>query len=84
MACTACFVCHISNVSGRRKKCGASSGHITNLNQSIYSFNIYGRNHIHSLAIAIEYITNILGGDTYALRRLCHVITFAQYKSLNF
>ncbi len=41
MAHTACLVCLISTVSGRSKKslkCGISSGHITNLKQSIFSF----------------------------------------------
>jgi hypothetical protein len=44
MACTAWLVCLISTVSGRskkKKKCGASSGHKTKLEQSI-SFDIYG------------------------------------------
>jgi hypothetical protein len=29
----------------KRLKCGASSGHITNLKQSIFSFDIYGDKH---------------------------------------
>jgi hypothetical protein len=49
MACTLCFVCFISTVNGRSKnnkkkpwKMGASSGHITNLKQSILeAFDIY-------------------------------------------
>jgi hypothetical protein len=44
-ACTACLVCFISTVNGhskKRLKCGASNGHIINLKQSIFSFNIYG------------------------------------------
>ncbi len=44
MACPACLVCFISTVNGRIKKkekkkpwkSGASSGHITNLKQSIF------------------------------------------------
>jgi hypothetical protein len=51
MAHTACLVCLISTFSGRSKKkekkaknCGTRSGHITNLKQSIFSFNIYGCN----------------------------------------
>ncbi len=42
MACTACLVCFISTVNGCRKKgkclgrCGASSGHTTKLEQSIF------------------------------------------------
>jgi hypothetical protein len=46
---TACLVCFITTVNGYSKKiiikgekCGASSRHITNLKQSIFSFNIYG------------------------------------------
>jgi hypothetical protein len=46
MAPTACLVCFISTVNGHIKKkgekCGASSGHITNLKQYIFSFDIYG------------------------------------------
>ncbi len=49
MANTACFVCFISTVNGHSKikrkkgsKCGNSSRHITNLKQSIFSFDIYG------------------------------------------
>jgi hypothetical protein len=49
MAHTACLVCFISTVNGRSKKkkkqpwkTGASSGHITNLEQSILTFDIYG------------------------------------------
>jgi hypothetical protein len=55
MPCTACLVCFISTYNGssnkkkKRKeeaypwKAGASSGHITNLKQSILeTFNIYG------------------------------------------
>jgi hypothetical protein len=45
MACTACLVCLISTVSGcskKKLKCGASSRHITNLKQSIFSFDING------------------------------------------
>ncbi len=54
MACTACLVCIISTVKGRSNKkknrkeeaypwkAGASSGHITNLKQSILeTFDIY-------------------------------------------
>ncbi len=41
-----CLVCFISTFNGRSKKkgkkCGASSRHITNLKQSIFSFDIYG------------------------------------------
>ncbi len=54
MAHTACLVCFISTVNGRSNKkkeeaypwkTGASSGHITNLKQSILeTFNIYGSN----------------------------------------
>jgi hypothetical protein len=47
-AYTACLVCLISIVSGcskkkeeKSQKCGASSGHITNHKQSIFSINIY-------------------------------------------
>ncbi len=29
-------------IDKKAKKCGASSGHITNLEQSIFSFDIYG------------------------------------------
>ncbi len=56
MACTACLVCFISTVNGRSNKkrkekkklapgkAGASSGHITNLKQSILeTFDIYGQ-----------------------------------------
>jgi hypothetical protein len=47
MAHTAYLVCFIGTVNGhskkKRKKCGASSWHITNLEQSIFSFDIYGR-----------------------------------------
>ncbi len=43
MARTAYLVCFISTVNGhnqeKEKKCGASSGHITNLKQSIFSMN---------------------------------------------
>jgi hypothetical protein len=53
MACTACLVCFISTVNGhskkkikKAKKCGARSRQITNLQQSIYSFDIYGRNEL--------------------------------------
>ncbi len=46
MACTTSLVCFICAVNGRSKKSlgktGASSGHITNLKQSILSFNMYG------------------------------------------
>jgi hypothetical protein len=49
LAHAACLVCFISTVNGHTKKkrkkgskCGASSGHITNLEQSIFSFDIYG------------------------------------------
>ncbi len=55
MACTACLVCFISTVNGRSNKkrkekkeaypwkAGASSGHITNLKQSILeTFDMYG------------------------------------------
>ncbi len=47
-ACTACLVCFISTVNGCSKekkpwKTGTSSGHITNLKQSISeTFDIYG------------------------------------------
>ncbi len=50
MACTACLVCFINAVNGRSKKkkhikTGTSSGHITNLEQSILeTFDIYGSN----------------------------------------
>jgi hypothetical protein len=56
MACTACLVCFISTVNGhciqkkKRKeaytwKAGSSSGHTTNLKQSILeTFNIYDTN----------------------------------------
>ncbi len=48
MTCTTCLVCFISTVNCHSKKkglkCGASSGHITNLKQSIISFDIYGSN----------------------------------------
>jgi hypothetical protein len=50
MVCTACLVCFISTVNGHSKKkkpwkMGASSGHITNLKQSILeTFDIYGKN----------------------------------------
>jgi hypothetical protein len=50
MARTTCLVCLISTVSGHSKrkeknqKCGASSRRITNLKQSILSFDIYGHN----------------------------------------
>ncbi len=49
MARTACLVCFISTVNGCSKKkkpwkTGASSGHITNLKQSIWeTFDIYGQ-----------------------------------------
>ncbi len=43
-----CLVCFINSVNGhskkkkkKGKKCGTSSRHITNLNQSIFSFDIY-------------------------------------------
>ncbi len=50
MACTACLVCFISTVNGHSEKnkkkpwkTGVSSGHITNLKQSILeTFDIYG------------------------------------------
>ncbi len=55
MACTACLVCFVSTVNGRSNKkkkrkeeaypwkTSASSGHITNLKQSILeTFDIYG------------------------------------------
>jgi hypothetical protein len=48
MARTTCLVCFISTVNGhskkkkeKRLKCGASSRHIANLKQSIFSFDIY-------------------------------------------
>ncbi len=48
IAHTACLVCLISTVNGHSKKerkkgykCGASSGQITNLEQSFHSFDIY-------------------------------------------
>jgi hypothetical protein len=45
MAHTAYLVCFISTVNGhnqeKEKKYGASGGHITNLKQSIFSFEIY-------------------------------------------
>ncbi len=47
MAHPACLVCLISTVSGcskKKKKCGASSGHITDLKQSIFAFDIYDYN----------------------------------------
>jgi hypothetical protein len=51
MARTACLVCLISTVSDHSKKrkktmlkIGTSRGHITNLEQSIFSFDIYGGN----------------------------------------
>jgi hypothetical protein len=48
MAHTACLVCLVSAVNGCSKKslgrAGASSVHITNLKQSIFSFDIYGTN----------------------------------------
>jgi len=66
MACTACLVCFISTVNSRSNKkrkekkrkeeaypwkAGASSGHITNLKQSILeTFDIYGFNpHLNKL-----------------------------------
>ncbi len=49
MVHTACLVCLISTVNGhsnkkrkKAKKCGPSSGHITNLKQSNFSLDIYG------------------------------------------
>jgi len=46
MVHTACLVYLVSTVNGCCKKSlgigGANSGHITNLKQSIFSFNIYG------------------------------------------
>jgi hypothetical protein len=49
MARTTCLVCFISTVNGhskkkkeKRLKCGASSRHIANLKQSIFSFDIDG------------------------------------------
>ncbi len=48
MAHTTCLVCFISTVNGhskkkrkKRLKCGASSGLLTNLKQSSFSFDIY-------------------------------------------
>ncbi len=45
MACTACFVCLISSAGGRSKNAlgrgSASSGHITKLEQSRFSLDIY-------------------------------------------
>jgi len=43
---TACLACFISTVNGHSNKkglnCGASSGHITNFKQSIFSLDTYG------------------------------------------
>jgi len=58
MAHTACLVCLISTVSGRSKKsqnCGASSGHITKLKQSIYKIYMAGID-----KTAHEHLTNII------------------------
>jgi len=72
MARTACLVCFISTVNGRSNKkmkrkeeaypweAGASSGHITNLKQSILeTFNIYDTN-------VFSYIVTS-GGQSYNL-----------------
>ncbi len=66
MARTACLVCFISTVNGLRKKkpwkMGASSGHITNLKQSILeTFNSYAIHVYTEMSMAntlIKMITN--------------------------
>jgi hypothetical protein len=68
MAHTACLVCFISTVNGRSKKIkkkpwktGASSGHITNLKQSILeTFDIYVQYLYHELH-SLLYIQQCLG-----------------------
>jgi len=53
MAHTTCLVCLLSAVSGCRKNAlergSASSGHITKLEQSIFSLDIYGASALHVL-----------------------------------
>ncbi len=55
MAHTAYLVCLISTVSGRSKKtekCSASIKHITNLEQSIFSIDIYGLEQPYFIGLA--------------------------------
>ncbi len=63
MAHTACLVCFISTVNGCSKKrkekkpieTGASSGHITNLKQSILeTFDIYGCDIMYDMIINVN------------------------------
>ncbi len=58
MVRTACLVFFISTVNGRSKKkkpwkTGASSGHMTNLKQSLLTFDIYGTNTLAYFSIRL-------------------------------
>jgi hypothetical protein len=65
MACTTCLVCFISAVHVRSQKMpwktGASSGHITNLKQSILSFDIYGMLPMLVVEKAADFLTCLEG-----------------------